>query len=220
MKKSEPVTPARGGKFSDRKPGDRPDSRGPRSDSRPDSRGDRGDKFAGRDDRRGDRPNRPAFEDRGPRLGDAAFRAQRDALESAQQALKKLAMQAHGEVLVQLLDAWKSRDATKVPSGQELGKQLSNQARTTWANAIANPPGAKADESSTSLLRLEMAAEVPTPAEHIAARRMLQLQLLTKRNDPAPAQTWLQDATNVFASDFDESTSRRMQNVLKVLLKR
>lgn len=52
MKKSEPVTPARGGKFSDRKPGDRPDSRGPRSDSRPDSEGDRGDKFAGRDDRR------------------------------------------------------------------------------------------------------------------------------------------------------------------------
>ena len=220
MKKSEPVTPARGGKFSDRKPGDRPDSRGPRSDSRPDSRGDRGDKFAGRDDRRGDRSNRPAFEDRGPRLGDAAFRAQRDALESAQQALKKLAMQAHGEVLVQLLDAWKNRDASKVPSGQELGKQLNNQARTTWANAIANPPGAKADESNTSLLRLEMAAEVPTPAEHIAARRMLQLQLLTKRNDPAPAQTWLHDATNVFASDYDESTSRRMQNVLKVLLKR
>ncbi len=220
MKKSEPVPAGRGGKFGDRKPGDRPDSRGPRSDSRPDSRGDRGDKFAGRDDRRGDRSNRPAFEDRGPRLGDAAFRAQRDALESAQQALKKLAMQAHGEVLVQLLDAWKSRDATKVPSGQELGKQLNNQARTAWANAIANPPGAKADESNTSLLRLEMAAEVPTPAEHIAARRMLQLQLLTKRNDPAPAQTWLQDATNVFASDFDESTSRRMQNVLKVLLKR
>ena len=220
MKKSEPVPAGRGGKFSDRKPGDRPDSRGHRSDSRPDSRGDRGDKFAGRDDRRGDRSNRPAFEDRGPRLGDAAFRAQRDALESAQQALKKLAMQAHGEVLVQLLDAWKNRDASKVPSGQELGKQLNNQARTAWTNAIANPPGAKADESSTSLLRLEMAAEVPTPAEHIAARRMLQLQLLTKRNDPAPAQTWLQDATNVFASDFDESTSRRMQNVLKVLLKR
>lgn len=220
MKKSEPVPAGRGGKFGDRKPGDRPDSRGSRSDSRPDSRGDRGDKFAGRDDRRGDRSNRPAFEDRGPRLGDAAFRAQRDALESAQQALKKLAMQAHGEVLVQLLEAWKSRDATKVPSGQELGKQLNNQARTAWTNAIANPPGAKADESNTSLLRLEMAAEVPTPAEHIAARRMLQLQLLTKRNDPAPAQTWLQDATNVFASDFDESTSRRMQNVLKVLLKR
>lgn len=78
-------------------------------------------------------------------MGDAAFRAQRDALESAQQALKKLAMQAHGEVLVQLLDAWKNRDASKVPSGQELGKQLNNQARTTWANAIANPPGAKAD---------------------------------------------------------------------------
>ncbi|HMS27382.1 MAG TPA: DUF349 domain-containing protein [Burkholderiaceae bacterium] len=222
MKKSEPMTNGRGGKYGDRKSGDRPDSRGPRSDSRPDARGDRGSQFAGRDDRRGDRPNRPTFEDRGPRLGDAAFRAQKDALESAQQALKKLAMHAHGEVLVQLVDAWKNRDASKVPSGQELGKQLNNQARAAWANAIANtnPGRGKEEEASTSLLRLEMAAEVPTPAEHIAARRMLQLQLLTKRNDPAPAQTWLQDATCVFASEFDESTSRRMQNVLKVLLKR
>jgi hypothetical protein len=64
-----------------------------------------------------------------------------------------------------------------------------------------------------------MAAEVPTPAEQLSARRMLQLQLLTKRNDPAPAQTWGQDAATVFASGFDAGQVRRVQNVLKVLLK-
>lgn len=70
------------------------------------------------------------------------------------------------------------------------------------------------------MLRLEMAAEVPTPAEHLNARRMLQLQLLTKRNDPAPAQTWGQDAAKVLAGGFDGDQARRLQNVLKVLLKR
>lgn len=63
-----------------------------------------------------------------------------------------------------------------------------------------------------------MAAEAPTPAEHISARRMLQLQLLTKRNDPAPAQTWAQDTAKVLASNFDAGNARRMQTVLKVLL--
>ncbi len=70
------------------------------------------------------------------------------------------------------------------------------------------------------MLRLEMAAEVPTPAEHLNARRMLQLQLLTKRNDPAPVQTWGQDVARVLAGGFDGDQARRLQNVLKVLLKR
>lgn len=224
MKKAEPAPAGRGGKFGDRKPGDRPDSRGPRSDSRPDSRGDMrrdgGDRFAARDDRWGARAERPAFEERGPRLGDAAFRAQREALESAQLALKKLAAQAHGEVLMQLLDAWQARDANKMPSAQDLGKQLPAAARTAWSSAIAAAPSAKPADASTALLRLEMAAELPTPAEQLADRRMLQLQLLTKRNDPTPAQTWVQDAAKVLASDFAEGTARRVQNVLKVLLKR
>jgi len=64
-----------------------------------------------------------------------------------------------------------------------------------------------------------MASEVPTPAEHLNARRALQLQLLTKRNDPTPAQTWGQDAATVLASGFDAGQARRLQNVLKVLLK-
>jgi ATP-dependent RNA helicase SUPV3L1/SUV3 len=205
MKKSEPA-PA--GKFGARKPGDRDnrgDSRGPRSDSRPDSRGDRGDRFS----------DRPAFEDRGPRLGDAAFRAQRDALEAAQFALKKLAAAAHGEVLVQLLDAWQTRDAAKMPSAQDLGKQLPATARAAWSSAITAAPSGKQADADTALLRLEMAAELPTPAEHLAARRMLQLQLLTKRNDPAPAQTWTQDTAKVLASNFSDSEARRLKMVLK-----
>jgi hypothetical protein len=88
--------------------------------------------------------------------------------------------------------------------------------RGAWAKALSQPA---AGDASTALLRLEMAAEVPTPAEHLSARRMLQLQLLTKRNDPAPVQTWAQDTAAVLASGFDAQQVRRVQNVLKVLLK-
>jgi ATP-dependent RNA helicase SUPV3L1/SUV3 len=213
MKKAEPAPAGRGGKFGDRKPGDR-DNRGDSRGPRPEGRGDRsGDRFA-------DRGDRPAFEDRGPRLGDAAFRAQRDALEAAQFALKKLAAAAHGEVLVQLLDAWQTRDVAKLPSAQDLGKQLPPPARAAWSAAVAAAPTGKQADADTALLRLEIAAELPTPAEHLSARRMLQLQLLTKRNDPAPAQTWTQDAAKVLASSFDDQAARRVQNALKVLLKR
>ena len=48
-----------------------------------------------------------------------------------------------------------------------------------------------------------MAAEVPTPAEHISARRMLQLTLLTKRNAATPFDTWGEDTAKVLAADFD-----------------
>jgi ATP-dependent RNA helicase SUPV3L1/SUV3 len=121
---------------------------------------------------------------------------------------------------VQLLDAWKERAADKVPSSQDLGKQLPPTARSAWTSALAAAPAGKQADADTALLRLEMAAELPTPAEHLAARRMLQLQLLTKRNDPAPAQTWTADAAKVFANSFDDGAARRVQNALKVLLKR
>ena len=65
-----------------------------------------------------------------------------------------------------------------------------------------------------------MAADVPTPADQLAARRALQLQMLTRRNDPAPAQTWSQDAAQVFAAASNEASARRLQNVLKVLLRK
>ncbi len=131
-------------------------------------------------------------------------------------ALRKLAAQAHGEALTQLLTAWETRDAAHVPSAQELGSRVNPTVRSAWIKAVSQPASG---DASTALLRLEMAAEVPTPAEHLSARRMLQLQLLTKRNDPAPAQTWTQDAATVWSAAFDAAQVRRVQNVLKVLLK-
>ena len=49
---------------------------------------------------------------------------------------------------------------------------------------------------------------------------MLQLQLLTRRNDPAPAETWAQDAGKVLATAHDDATARRLQNALKVLMRK
>ena len=194
------------------RPGDRKDGRPARGgDSRMGDRGERGGRFG---DRMGDRPAR---EDRGPRLGDAAFRAQRDAMEHAQLALKKLAAQAHGEALTQLLAAWEKRDAAQLPSAQELGGRVTAPVRGAWVQAVSAAPSGDASEA---LLRLEMAAEVPTPADQLAARRALQLQLLTRRNDPAPAQTWGQDAARVLASASDAANARRLQNVLKALLRK
>lgn len=152
-----------------------------------------------------------------PRLGDAAFRAQRQAFDNAQLALRKLAAQAHGESLTQLIASWELRDAAKMPTVQELGARVNAVARSSWIQALG---GAASSSPQDALLRLEMAAEVPTPAEYLNARRALQLQLLTKRNDPAPAQTWVQDVGAVFAGSFVAEDARRLQNVLKVLLKR
>ena len=218
MKKAEPAPAGRGGKFGDRKDGPRGAARPgenkfePRRDSRDGARESRGPRDGGRF---GDRP---AFEDRGPRLGDAAFRAQREAVEHAQMALKKLAAQAHGEALTQLLTAWEKRDAALVPSVQELGSRMTPATRQAWTQALGQT--APKGDAAQSLLRLEMAAEVPTPAEHLSARRMLQLQMLTRRNDPAPVQTWGQDAANVLAGATDDAAARRLQAALKVLLRK
>jgi ribonuclease HI len=160
---------------------------------------------------------REGFAPRGPRLGDAAFRAQRHALESAQDALRRLAAQAHGEVLTQLMHAWEKRDAAQVPAAQAIGSKLNPAQRTQWAQALsAEPKG----EVVTPLLRLEVAADLPTPAAHIDARRALQLQMLTRRNDPSPQLTWAADAAQVLGGAYDEAAARRLQAALKVLLKR
>ena len=218
MRKAEPAAAGRGGKFGDRKdsrsgPGGKPGGARQSTDNKFEPyRAEREDR-----PRFSDRNERPAFEERGPRLGDAAFRAQRDAFESANMALKKLHMHAHGEVLTNLLSAWEKRDASLVPTVQDLNKTITPAVRGLWVQAVTTPSGKNAAES---LLRLEMAADVPTPAEHISARRMLQLQLLTKRNAAAPTETWGDDTAKVLAADFDAGNARRVQNVLKVLLKR
>ena len=169
-----------------------------------------------RDDRWGDRADRGPRPERGPRLGDAAFRAQRDALERADAALRKLAAQAHGEVLTRLLTAWEKRDAAELPTAQELGHKVGAAARAAWTQALAKPAG---DGAAQAMLRLEIAAEVPTPAEQLSERRLLQLQLLTRRHDAPPAQTWAQDTAAVLAGGYDAALARRLQNALKVLMR-
>ncbi len=204
QKKTEPA-PA--GRFGD-KPGAR------RNDGPPGRRGaDAAGPRRGSDAPRG----HDTFEQRGPRLGDAAFRAQRHALEQADNALRRLAMQAHGETLVHLMSAWEQRQAEQLPAAKELGSRVSAAQRQAWSQALQAAPQGAADNA---LLRLEMAAEVPTPAAHVDARRALQLQLLTKRHDAPPAQTWAQDVASVLAAPFDAEAARRVQAVLKVLLKR
>jgi hypothetical protein len=219
MKRDAPAADAgRAGKWGDRKDagrGGRDARPGMDGRPRPEARGE-GRGFGG-GDARGDR-----FDPRNapPRLGDAAFRAQREALESAQMALRKLAAQAHGEALTQLLSAWESRDSAKVPSQQELGNQINAATRSVWTSALNGALAAHRTSPPEALLRLEMAAEIPTPADHLNARRALQLQLLTRRNDPSPAQTWGQDVAIVLSAPYAPDDARRLQGSLKALLKR
>ncbi len=221
MQREAASAPARPGKWGDRKDG-APGSKGPAGSGAP---------RPGREARFGDSPRRDAgprsdsyvarsdsYAAAQPRLGDAAFRAQRDAMESAQMALKKLAAQAHGEALTQLLGAWERREAQALPSLQEIGSRVQAAGRNAWVAALAQ--GASAEAGQQALLRLEMAAEVPTPAEHMDARRAMQLQLLTRRNDPSPQQTWTQDVAAVLATPYAADRARRLQNTLKALLKR
>ena len=205
-KRPEAAPAGRGGKFGDRRDG-RPGPGGRDARGGPGAGGRGGERF-------GDRGPR---EDRGPRLGDAAFRAQRDAVEHAQAQLRKLAAQAHGETVTQLIGAWAARQPEQLPSAQELGKGVSGSTRTAWAQAVQAAPQGSASEA---LLRLEMAADVPTPADQLDARRALQLKLLTRRNDPSPAETWANDAGAVLGTAHDEPTARRLQNALKVLMRR
>ncbi len=191
MKRAEPAAPASRGR-----PGERRD--GPR-----------------REERRPERAERAPRDT--PRLGDAAFRAQREALDHAQAALKKLAAQAHGEALTQVLAGWEQRDAARLPSASDLGGRVTPAVRSLWTQALS---GAPQGDAADALLRLEIAAEVPTPAEQLDARRALQLQLLTRRNEAPPAQTWGQDAARVLATSYDVGTARRLQQALKALLRR
>jgi ATP-dependent RNA helicase SUPV3L1/SUV3 len=130
--------------------------------------------------------------------------------------LKKLAAQAHGEALTQLLSAWAARSVDQLPGVQELGRAVAPAVRGAWAQALG---AAASGDAAEALLRLEMASEVPTPADHLDARRALQLKLLTRRNDPTPAQTWGQDVARVLASAHDAAAARRLQNALKVLMR-
>ena len=225
-KPAKPVVAVRGDDRPGQKRAEAPAGRDGRRDGRPGERGARpggdrgpgagrfGDRGAERGgDRFGDRAPR---EDRGPRLGDAAFRAQREALERAEMSLRKLAAQAHGETLGRVMNAWQARQADALPTVQELGKGVNATTRQAWAQAVSAEPKTP---SATALLRLEMAADVPTPADKLSERRALQLQLLTQRNQPGPSETWAKDVAQVLSGAHDEATARRLQNVLKNLLR-
>ena len=219
-KPAKPVVAVRGDDRPGQKKTEAPAGRDGRRDGRPSDRharpGDRGP----RSGERGERFPRGDWADRGeraPRLGDTAFRAQREAMERAEMSLRKLAAQAHGETLTRLMSAWQDRQAHALPSAQELGKAVNAAARQAWTQALSSEAKAPA---TIALLRLEMAAEVPTPAEHLSERRALQLQLLTQRNQPGPAETWAQDVAQVLSGPHEANTARRLQNVLKNLLRR
>jgi hypothetical protein len=47
----------------------------------------------------------------------------------------------------------------------------------------------------------------------------MQLQLLTRRNDAPPSQTWGQDVGRALSAAFDAGSARRLQGVLKILLR-
>ncbi len=218
---SKPVIAVRG----DDRPGQKKDA--PQASSSKDSRGAK--PFGRGKPEAFDRSKKPGFDarhqpsfdaPRGPRLGDQAFRAQRHAFEQAQFALKKLSAMAHGESLTQLLSAWESRDVERIPALKELGPRVQAPDRVAMVQALKAPVNADAALIKTAMLRLEMASELPTPAEHLADRRALQLQLLTKRNDPTPVQTWTKDVAQVLSAPFESSTAQRLQVVLKVLMKK
>lgn len=216
----KPVVAVRGDDRPGQKRTEVPAGRDGRRDARPGERGARpgADRGPGRGgDRFADRAPRSDFrEDRGPRLGDAAFRAQREAMERAEMSLRKLAAQAHGETLTRLMSAWQSRQPDALPTAQELGKAIPASTRQAWVQAVGSAAKASA---TTALLRLEMAAEVPTPADHLNERRALQLQLLTQRHQPGPAETWGQDVAQVLSGPHEEASARRLQNALKNLLR-
>ncbi len=113
-----------------------------KTEPQPAGRGAPGARFGDRGrtgDRGRDRPMDAGREDRGPRLGDVAFRAQREAMEQAQATLRKLAAQAHGEALMQLLSAWEQRAPDQVPPQSAWGKAVTAGMRSTWVQALSVP---------------------------------------------------------------------------------
>ena len=98
--------------------------------------------------------------------------------------MKKLAAQAHGEALTQLITAWEQRSGDLVPTLQELGKAVSAPVRSSWVQSVSAAP---AGDAAEALLRLEIAAEAPTPAEHALCAESL-AQFLTAAKERKSAQ--------------------------------
>ena len=126
-------------------------------------------------------------------------------------------MQAHGEAVVQLLASWQMRDAEQMPTAAQLSKNLAPAVRSKWAASLMQAPAQT--DAGEALLRLEIAADVPTPAEYLPARRQLQLQLLTQRNAATPAQTWGDDVAAILSSLHTEDKANRLKSALSKVLR-
>ncbi|KAI5935079.1 Synaptonemal complex central element protein 1 [Manis javanica] len=171
-----PVVAVRG----DDRPGMKKEEGGARA-ARPGDRRDGGrgrDGRDGRDSRDSGRFSREPREERGPRLADPAFRAQREALGKCPGRPAQLAAQAHGEALTQLMAAWGSRDASQMPAAQQLGSRVLHKCAVPGRRPSARPLG----DAGEALLRL---GKRPPTFPHLrniwGARRALQPQPLTRQ---------------------------------------
>jgi ATP-dependent RNA helicase SUPV3L1/SUV3 len=108
-----------------------------------------------------------------------------------QPRLRKLAAQAHGEVLTQLLDAWAARCRQACPR-PGAGVAASAAARGLGAGASAQAAAADAAPKPAAAGDGGRGAHAGRAAQR--APRMLQLQLLTRRHEPRPPRpgrrTW------------------------------
>ena len=109
---------------------------------------------------RGERGDRAGFEPRGPRLGDAAFRAQREAVEHAEAVLRKLAAQAHGEVPPAARRLAESVHAAAVPPRRRF---VAAPATRVGLGPGARPAAAAMMAGERACCAFEMAGRGPDP---------------------------------------------------------
>ncbi len=183
--------------------------------------GDRGAQSGARNDQRAERSEqrsgwteRVADRDERLRLSRDTLDAARQARACAQKQLRALAAQAHGASVSQVLQAWHSRDSALLPRPVEAGRLA--PALPTWTKALAQNSKGVQTAAQEALLQLEIATELPSPAAYQAARRMLQLKMLTQRGGP-DAHAWQQQVAHVLQSPHNEESATRLLAILKTL---
>ena len=106
--------------------------------------------------------------------------------------------------------AWELAEKGNVGAFKEFGKLIERNDRMEVERELGSTP----KQNAKPVVQERGGKKV------LDARRALQLKLLTRRNDPAPAQTWGQDVATVLAAPHDDATARRLQNALKGLLRK
>ncbi|MDI9336249.1 MAG: hypothetical protein QM520_04385 [Gammaproteobacteria bacterium] len=139
------------------------------------------------------------------------------ALVEAKKTLKELKQRVYGDLVQQIVDAWEQRNVELLPSLRDLGKQVNATMRSKWLDALSKV--AHTEELGAWLLRLEVAADVPSPAEFVTQRRLLMLSNLSSKNKSPPSLTWAEDLAQVFLGTFNQRAGQRMVKILPALLK-